>query len=90
MQSRLQQIPTGYRPAKKTLDVVNAVRWARHHNVPIRMRSGHNSYEELSVVDDGIIIDMSDMHRGDVDRKRGTATVQNGIRGGTLHGSWLQ
>ncbi len=71
--------------ARKTQDVVNAVRWARHHKVPIRMRSGRHSYEGLSIVDDGIVIDVSDMRQVDVDRKRGTATVQTGIKGGALN-----
>ncbi|PTM59263.1 FAD/FMN-containing dehydrogenase [Desmospora activa DSM 45169] len=71
--------------AQKTQDVVNAIRWARFNNVPIRMRSGRHSYEGLSVVNGGIVIDVSDMHDVDVNRKRGTATVQTGIRGGALN-----
>ncbi len=47
--------------AQETQDVVNAVRWARYQDVPIRMRSGRHSYEGLSVVDAGIVIDVSDM-----------------------------
>ncbi|WP_232277942.1 FAD-binding oxidoreductase [Paenibacillus sp. 481] len=71
--------------AQKTQDVINALRWARYHNVPIRMRSGRHSYEGLSVVDGGIVIDVSDMHEVDVNRKCGIATVQAGIRGGALN-----
>ncbi|MDF9409157.1 MAG: putative FAD-linked oxidoreductase YvdP [Pelotomaculum sp. PtaB.Bin013] len=66
--------------AQETQDVVNAVRWARFYDVPIRMRSGRHNYEGLSVVDAGIVIDISEMKRVEVDRKRGTATVQTGIR----------
>ncbi|TVX94579.1 FAD-binding oxidoreductase [Paenibacillus agilis] len=71
--------------AQKTQDVVNAIRWARYNRVPIRMRSGRHSYEGLSVVDGGIVIDVSDMHQVDVNRSRGVATVQTGIRGGALN-----
>ncbi|MFE1625924.1 FAD-binding oxidoreductase [Brevibacillus reuszeri] len=71
--------------AQKTRDVVNAIRWARFNNIPIRMRSGRHSYEGLSVVTGGIVIDVSDMHEVDVNRKRGIATVQTGIRGGALN-----
>ncbi|MFT9497349.1 lipase family protein [Anaerosolibacter sp.] len=66
--------------AQETQDVVNAVRWARFWDVPIRMRSGRHSYEGLSVVDAGIVIDVSEMKRVEVDRKHGTATVQTGLR----------
>lgn len=71
--------------AQETKDVINAIRWARFHHVPIRMRSGRHSYEGLSVVDGGIVIDVSDMHRVEVDRKRGTVTVQTGIRDSLLN-----
>lgn len=66
--------------AQRTQDVVNAVRWARYHDVPIRMRSGRHNYEGLSVVDAGIVIDVSEMHRVEVDHRRCVATVQTGLR----------
>lgn len=66
--------------AQETQDVANAVRWARFWNVPIRMRSGRHNYEGLSVVDAGIVIDVSEMKQVEVDSKRGTAMVQTGLR----------
>lgn len=66
--------------AQQTRDVVNAVRWARYFDIPIRMRSGRHNYEGLSVVDAGIVIDVSEMTRVEIDHKRGTATVQTGLR----------
>lgn len=71
--------------AQKTQDVVNALRWARYHKVPIRMRSGRHSYEGLSVVDGGIIIDVNDMNQVEVDRRHGIVTVQTGLRDSTLY-----
>jgi len=56
------------------------VLWARFWNVPIRLRSGRHNYEGLSVVDAGIVIDVSEMKQAEVDRKCGTATVQTGLR----------
>src|SRR5215216_7734614 len=38
-------------------DVRNAIRWARQEGMPLRARSGGHSYEALSVVDDGLVID---------------------------------
>ncbi|MED8018634.1 FAD-dependent oxidase [Bacillus glycinifermentans] len=66
--------------ARETRDIVNAIRWARYRDVPIRIRSGRHSYEGLSVVDAGIVIDVSEMTRVEIDYKRGTVTVQTGIR----------
>lgn len=66
--------------AQETRDVVNAVRWARYNEVPIRMRSGRHNYEGLSVLNAAIVIDVSDMKRVEVDHKCGTATMQTGLR----------
>jgi FAD/FMN-containing dehydrogenase len=71
--------------AQETQDVINAVRWARHQHVPIRMRSGRHNYEGLSVVDAGIVIDVSEMNQVDVDHRRGTVTVQTGLRDFALY-----
>lgn len=71
--------------AQETKDVVNAVRWARYYNVPLRIRSGRHSYEGLSVVTRGIVIDVTNLHEVDVNRENNTATVGTGIRGGMLN-----
>ncbi|MDR3540217.1 MAG: FAD-binding oxidoreductase [Desulfosporosinus sp.] len=71
--------------AQETKDVVNAIRWARYRDAPIRLRSGGHNYEGLSVVDAGIVIDVSEMTQVKVDRKRGTATVQTGLRNFALY-----
>ncbi|WP_222427879.1 FAD-binding oxidoreductase [Sporomusa sp. KB1] len=66
--------------AQDTEDVVNAVRWARYWNIPIRTRSGRHSYEGLSAVDGGIVIDVSQMKQVNVDGRHGVATVQTGTK----------
>lgn len=60
-------------------DVRNAVRWASHHRVPIRARCGRHSYEAWSLVDDGLIVDVSYMDGVKIDAAAGTATVEAGI-----------
>ncbi|HWE28720.1 MAG TPA: FAD-binding oxidoreductase, partial [Polyangia bacterium] len=40
-------------------DVSNAVRWAREHDVPLRARSGRHSYEGYSLVQNGLVLDVS-------------------------------
>ena len=40
-------------------DVSNAIRWAREHDVPLRARSGRHSYEGYSLVENGLVLDVS-------------------------------
>ncbi|MFF2888555.1 FAD-binding oxidoreductase [Paenibacillus sp. NPDC057967] len=71
--------------AQKTQDVANAIKWARKHNVPIRPRSGRHSLEvNLSQVNGGMVIDVSDMKGIKLNRKNGTAIVETGNRVGRI------
>ncbi|MDB5072301.1 MAG: hypothetical protein JWM87_3412 [Candidatus Eremiobacteraeota bacterium] len=60
-------------------DVRNAVTWARENGVPLRARSGRHSYEAFSLVQDGVIIDVSEMDEITVDAKAGTARIGAGV-----------
>lgn len=64
---------------QSTNDVVNAVRWARANGVPFRARSGRHNYEGYSLIQDGLIIDLSDMDEVSVDREAMTAEIGAGI-----------
>lgn len=66
--------------AKETQDVINAIRWARYNGVPLRMRSGRHNYEGLSALNGGLIIDVSEMKQLEINRKKGTVTLQTGLR----------
>ena len=71
--------------AQQEKDVANAVRWARENNVPIRIRSGrHALAKDFSQVNGGIVIDVGNMQKVNLDKERGIATVQTGIRVGAL------
>ncbi|NRR03909.1 FAD-binding oxidoreductase [Brevibacillus sp. RS1.1] len=63
---------------RRTQDVINAVKWARERGVRLRARSGRHSYEAFSAVNGGIIIDVSEMNKVKVDRKKMVAHVQSG------------
>lgn len=57
--------------AQKTQDVANAIRWARKNNVPIRPRSGRHALEtNLSQVNGGIVIDVSQMKNIKLNKKK--------------------
>ena len=65
--------------AQETQDVVNALTWARQHNVALRVRSGRHSLEGWSNVDNGIVIDVSELKSAQIDTATRTATVGAGL-----------
>lgn len=71
--------------AGNTQDVVNAIRWARCRNVPVRIRSGGHNYEGLSALNNGMVIDMSNMKSIWSDPKRGIAIVQPGVENNEIY-----
>ena len=70
--------------AQNSDDVVNAITWARTHDTALRVRSGRHSLEGWSNVDGGIVIDVSDLKRIEIDRNAKTATVGTGVNQGEL------
>lgn len=70
-------------------DVRNAISWARENCVPIRTRSGRHALDKsLSVVKDGIVIDVSDMNTTWLNEDKQVAIVQTGAHVGPLV-KWL-
>jgi hypothetical protein len=65
--------------AQETQDVVNALAWARQHDVALRVRSGRHSLEGWSNVDNGIVIDVSELKSVRIDAASRTATVGSGL-----------
>lgn len=65
--------------ARETSDVVTALAWARRNRVAVRVRSGGHCLEGWNSVDDGMVIDVSEMKSAAVDEAAGTATVGAGL-----------
>lgn len=65
--------------AGETVDVVNALTWARQNEMRLRVRSGGHCLEGWSSVDNGIIIDVSELKSTSVDAAARTATVGAGL-----------
>lgn len=65
--------------ARETDDVVGALAWARRNHVAVRVRSGGHCLEGWNNVDDGIVIDVSEMTSTALDTAAGTATVGAGL-----------
>ncbi len=61
-------------------DVGRAIRWARCHALPFRIRSGGHSYEAYSLVNRGLIIDVSALNRVAWDPDSGIATIGAGAK----------
>ncbi len=71
--------------AGDTQDVVNAIRWARCRNIPVRIRSGGHNYEGLSALNNGMVIDVSTMKSIWADPRRGIAIVQPGVENNEIY-----
>jgi FAD/FMN-containing dehydrogenase len=65
--------------AQETQDVVNALTWARQNDVALRVRSGRHCLEGWSNVDNGIVIDVSELKSAKIDAPSSTATVGAGL-----------
>jgi len=65
--------------AQETQDVVNALAWARHNGLPVRARSGRHALEGWNAVDDGVVIDVSELKSATIDADAQTATVGAGL-----------
>lgn len=65
--------------AQCTKDISNAIKWARENKVPIRPRSGRHALESnLSQVNGGIVIDVSNMKKIRLNKRNGTVVVETG------------
>lgn len=65
-------------------DVAEAVTFARDHALPLAVRSGGHSIALYSVIDDGLVIDLSRMKRIRVEPQARIARVQPGATSGDL------
>ena len=66
-------------------DVIAAVNFARDNNVLVAIRGGGHNGPGLSLVDDGLVIDLSRMNGVRVDPANRTARVEGGALLGDLH-----
>lgn len=65
---------------QKTLDVKRAVHWAVHHKVPFRIRSGGHSYEAYSLLNGGLVIDVSRINHVHYNAVTGIAQIGAGAK----------
>lgn len=65
-------------------DVINCVRFAREHEVPLAVRSGGHNVAGTSLCDGGLVIDLQLMRGIRVDPKQRTLLAQPGLRLGDV------
>lgn len=65
--------------AQETQDVVNALTWARQHDVALRVRSGRHALEGWSSIDNGIVIDVGRLKSVRIDPGARLVTVGAGL-----------
>jgi FAD/FMN-containing dehydrogenase len=70
--------------AANTQDVVEAVRFASAHGRPLSVRSGGHSVPGYNMVDDALVVDLSQLRGVSIDHARGTARVGPGANSGEL------
>lgn len=78
--ARFQKRPLLIVYCQVTEDVANAIRWAQRQRVPFRIRCGGHSYEAYSVVDGGLVVDISELRQLAVNVQAGTAKIGAGYR----------
>ena len=61
-------------------DVIKAVKFGRDHDLDTAIRGGGHSGPGLALVDDGLVIDLSEMKGIEVDPETKTASVEPGCR----------
>ena len=65
-------------------DALNALRWARENNVPFRIRGGRHSYENFSLLNNGLVIDLSQMKKIRVNEDTRLVSIEAGAEWGSL------
>ena len=60
-------------------DVIDVVRYAQEAGLPLSVRCGGHGIAGTSVVEDGVLVDLSSMKGVHVDVERGTAIAQAGV-----------
>ncbi len=82
---RVQRFPRYVDFCESVRDVQNAVRWAREHRKAQRSRSGRHSYEGYSVLDGGVVVDVSALHGVELDAAHRTARIGAGANLGQIY-----
>src|SRR5690606_40166048 len=65
---------------KNADDVAQGVKFARENNLEVSIKSGGHNGAGLALVNDGLVIDLSEMNDIQIDLEKQTAKIQPGSR----------
>jgi FAD/FMN-containing dehydrogenase len=65
-------------------DVIHTVRWTRAHGLPLAVRGGGHDFAGRALVENGVVIDLSQMKAVTIDPDARTALIQGGSTAGDL------
>jgi FAD/FMN-containing dehydrogenase len=85
LNAMIQRRPSVIVRCSETADVTAAVDYARENELDIAVRGGGHSVPGFGTVDEGVVIDLSDMQRITVDRERRTARAEGGATWGVFN-----
>jgi FAD/FMN-containing dehydrogenase len=74
----IDKYPSLIAKCRGTSDVIHSVNFARENNLQVSIRGGGHNVAGLALVDDGLVIDLSDMRGVYVDPDKKTAIVEGG------------
>jgi len=60
-------------------DVKNSINFARTHDIPVSVKSGGHDYSGKSVCEDGIVIDLSELKKVEINQNEKRARVEAGV-----------
>jgi FAD/FMN-containing dehydrogenase len=75
--------------AADAADVLRAIEFARSNDLPLAVRSSGHSFAGLGTIDDGVVVDLSEMTAISVDPARRTVWVQPGVTSSDLAAATL-
>lgn len=82
--ARFDRAPDAILRCRGTADVIEAVRFARTHEVPLAVRGGGHDFAGHSTVEGGLLVDLSPMQGVRVDPASRRAWVEPGVLTGTF------
>lgn len=81
----IQRYPIAIIYCYNSCDVSNAIIWARHNRIPIRIRSGGHNYQGFSTGDAVLVIDISNLNYFKIDKDMNYIKVGGGINNKKLY-----
>lgn len=81
----IEQYPLAIVYCTNKEDIINSIKWAKTHKVPIRIRSGGHHYAGYSTGNDILVVDVSLMNHISIDEKANEVRIEGGVRNRELY-----